>query len=210
MSDLASAPRRRSRFGLYLVPALVLIAAIAWSGFWWFAATQVGVQADAWRAQEAKAGRVYHCGNRSVAGYPFRFEVRCTDPSVMLVSQTASPQMAFVARLAEILVVAQVYDPKLVIAEFKGPATLAERGAQPTLSINWSSGRSSVVGLPAVPQRASLVFDNLAIDRIGGAAPLPVARVNHIELHGRQDRLPKIPPRASRKLPSRPRARASG
>ncbi|MCC8937279.1 MULTISPECIES: DUF2125 domain-containing protein [Bradyrhizobium] len=184
MSDLT--PRRRSRFGLYLVPALVLIAAVLWSAFWWFAASQVGVQADAWRAQEAKAGRVYDCGNRSVAGYPFRFEVRCTDPSVMLVSQTAAPQMAFVARLAEILVVAQVYDPKLVIAEFKGPATLAERGAQPNLSINWRSGRSSVVGLPAVPQRASLLFDDLAIDRIGGPAPLPVARVNHIELHGRQ------------------------
>ena len=116
MSDMTSAPRRRSRFGLYAVPVAVLIAAVAWSAFWFFAASQVGVQADAWRAQEAKAGRVYDCGNRSVAGYPFRFEVRCTDPSVMLVSQTASPQMAFVARLAEILVVAQIYDPKLVIA----------------------------------------------------------------------------------------------
>lgn len=186
MSDMTSVTRRRSRFGLYAVPVAVLIAAVAWSAFWFFAALQVGVQADAWRAQEAKAGRVYDCGKRSVAGYPFRFEVRCTDPSVMLVSQTASPEMAFVARLAEILVVAQVYDPKLVIAEFKGPATIAERGAQPTLQVDWKLGRSSVVGLPAVPQRASLVFDDLAIDRTGGAAPTPLMRVNHIELHGRQ------------------------
>lgn len=186
MSDMTLAPRRRSRFGLYAVPVLVLIAAVAWSAFWFYAASEVGVQADAWRAQEARAGRVYDCGNRSVAGYPFRFEVRCTDPSVMLVSQTASPQMAFVARLAEILVVAQVYDPKLVIAEFKGPATIAERNAQPTLSVSWKLGRASVVGLPAVPQRASLVFDDLAIDRTSGAAPIPLARVDHIELHGRQ------------------------
>lgn len=186
MSDLTPTPRRRSRVGLYAVPVLVLIAAVAWSGFWWFAASQVGVQADAWRAQEAKAGRVYDCGKRSVAGYPFRLEVRCEDPSVMLVSQTASPQMSFVARLAEILVVAQIYDPKLVIAEFKGPATIAERGAQPSLSVNWRLGRSSVVGLPAVPQRVSLVFDDLAIDRIAGAVPSPLARVGHIELHGRQ------------------------
>ena len=186
MSDMTIAPRRRSRFGLYFVPVLVLIAAVAWTGFWFYAASQVGVQADAWRAQEAKAGRDYDCGNRSVAGYPFRLEIRCEDPSVMLVSQTASPQTAFVARLAEILVVAQIYDPKLVIAEFKAPATLAEHGALPSLSINWSKGRSSVVGLPAVPQRASLVFDDLAIDRIGGATPAPVARAGHVELHGRQ------------------------
>jgi hypothetical protein len=186
MSDMTIAPRRRSRFGLYFVPVLVLIAAVAWSGFWFYAASQVGVQADAWRAQEAKAGRDYDCGNRSVAGYPFRLEIRCEDPSVMLVSQTASPQTSFVARLAEILVVAQIYDPKLVIAEFKAPATLAEHGSPPSWSINWSNGRSSVVGLPAVPQRASLVFDDLAIDRIGGATPAPVARAAHVELHGRQ------------------------
>jgi hypothetical protein len=179
------ASRRRSRFGLYFVPVLVLIAAVAWSCFWFYAASQVGVQADAWRAQEAKAGRDYDCGNRSVAGYPFRLEIRCEDPSVMLVSQTASPQTSFVARLAEILVVAQIYDPKLVIAEFKPPATLAEHGSPPSWSINWSKGRSSVVGLPAVPQRASLVFDDFAIDRIG-ATPAPLARAGHIELHGRQ------------------------
>ncbi|WP_407167115.1 DUF2125 domain-containing protein [Bradyrhizobium sp. ORS 111] len=186
MSDKTSVPRRRSRFGLYIVPALVLVAAVAWSGFWFYAASQVGVQADAWRAQEAKAGRVYDCGKRSVAGYPFRLEIRCADPSVMLVSQTASPQTSFVARLAEILVVAQIYDPRLVIAEFKGPATLGEHGASPSLSIDWSKGRSSVVGLPAVPQRASLVFDDLAVDRIGGATAVPLARVGHVELHGRQ------------------------
>jgi hypothetical protein len=186
MSDISLAPRRRSRFGLYIAPVLVLVAAVAWSGFWFFAASQVGVQADAWREQEAKAGRVFDCGDRSVAGYPFRLEIRCTNPSVMLVSQTASPQTSFVARLAEILVVSQIYDPKLVIAEFKGPATLAERGASPSWSINWSKGRSSVVGLPAVPQRASLVFDDLAIDRIGGGTQPPLARAGHLELHGRQ------------------------
>jgi hypothetical protein len=186
MSDISLAPRRRSRFGLYIAPVLVLVAAVAWSGFWFFAASQVGVQADAWREQEAKAGRVFDCGDRSVAGYPFRLEIRCTNPSVMLVSQTASPQASFVARLAEILVVSQIYDPKLVIAEFKGPATLAERGASPSWSINWSKGRSSVVGLPAVPQRASLVFDDLAIDRIGGGTQAPLARAGHLELHGRQ------------------------
>jgi hypothetical protein len=42
-----------------------------------------------------------------------------------------------------------------------------------------------VVGLPAVPQRASIVFDNPSIDRINGAVPMPLARANHVELHGR-------------------------
>jgi hypothetical protein len=185
MPDKTPAPRRRPLWRLFFMPVLVLIAAIAWSGFWFYAASEVGVRADAWRDQEAKAGRVYDCGKRSVAGYPFRLEIRCEEPSVSLVSQTAGAQAPFTARLGEILVVAQIYDPKLVIAEFKAPATIAERGAQPSLIVNWSKGRSSVVGLPAVPQRASLVFDDPTIDRLNASVQTPLARANHVELHGR-------------------------
>ena len=57
MTDLATAPRRRSRWRMFIAPVLLLIAAIAWSAFWFFAASQVDVQADAWRAHEAKSGR---------------------------------------------------------------------------------------------------------------------------------------------------------
>jgi len=51
--------------------------------------------------------------------------------------------------------------------------------------VNWSKARSSVVGLPAVPQRASIVFDEPSIDRINGSVQLPLARAKHVELHGR-------------------------
>jgi hypothetical protein len=185
MSDMNPAPRRRPLWRLFFMPVLVLIAAVAWSAFWFYAASEVGVRADAWRAQEAKAGRVYDCGNRSVAGYPFRLEVRCEDASVALVSQTAGAQAPFTARLGEILVVAQIYDPKLMIAEFKAPATIADRGAQPSLMVNWKTARSSVVGLPAVPQRASLVFEEPSIDRINVSTQTLLARAGHVELHGR-------------------------
>ena len=176
MSDMTLAPRRRPLWRLFIMPALLVVAAIAWSGFWFYAASEVGVRADAWAAQEAKSGRVYDCGNRSVAGFPFRLEVRCDDASVTLVSQTAGAQPPFTARLGEILVVAQIYDPKLLIAEFKAPATIAERGQPPSMMVNWSKGRSSVVGLPAVPQRVSLVFDDPAIDRVNGSVQTPLAR----------------------------------
>jgi hypothetical protein len=188
MSEMTLAPRRRPLWRLFIMPVLLLIAAVAWSAFWFYAASQVDAKADAWRAQEAKAGRVYDCARRSVAGYPFRLEVRCDDASVALMSQTAgqaATQSPVTARLGEILVVAQIYDPKLLIAEFTAPATIADRGQQPSMTVNWSTGRSSVVGLPAVPQRASIVFDDLAIDRINASVPSPLARAGHVELHGR-------------------------
>jgi hypothetical protein len=188
MSELTLAPRRRPLWRLFIMPALLVIAALAWSAFWFYAASQVDAKADAWRAQEAKSGRVYDCANRSVAGFPFRLEVRCDGASVSLRSQSAAQaaaQTSVTAKLGEILVVAQVYDPKLLIAEFTAPATISDRAGQPSMAVNWSKGRSSVVGLPAVPQRASIVFDDPAIDRINGSAQTPLARAKHVELHGR-------------------------
>src|ERR1700731_2246187 len=188
MSEMTLAPRRRPLWRLFIMPVLLLIAAAAWSGFWFYAASQVGEKADAWRAQEAKSGRVYDCARRTVGGFPFRLEVRCDGASVSLISQTAgqaATQAPITAELGQILVVAQVYDPKLLIAEFTAPATISDRGGQPAMQVTWSKARSSVVGLPAVPQRASIVFDDVAIDRNNGSVQVPLARARHVELHGR-------------------------
>ncbi len=53
------------------------------------------------------------------------------------------------------------------------------------MSVNWKTARASVVGLPAVPQRASIVFDDPEIDRLNGSVATPLAQARHIELHGR-------------------------
>ena len=188
MPDMTPAPRRRPLWRLFIMPVLLLAAAAAWSGFWFFAASQVEVKADAWRAQEAESGRVYDCAKRSVAGFPFRLEVRCSGASVALRSQTAeqaATRAPVTANLGEILVVAQIWDPKLLIAEFTAPATISDRGGPPAMMVNWSKARSSVVGLPAVPQRAAIVFDDPSIDRVNGPVQTPLARAKLVELHGR-------------------------
>src|SRR6202789_1670485 len=110
MSDMTLAPRRRPLWRLFFMPVLLLIAAAAWSAFWFYSASKVDQTADAWRAREARSGRIYDCARRSVAGYPFRLEVRCDGASVSLLSQTAEPaatQTPSTATLGEILVVSQ-------------------------------------------------------------------------------------------------------
>jgi len=188
MSELTLAPRRRPLWRLFIMPVLLLIAAAAWSAFWFYSASKVDETADAWRAREARSGRVYDCARRSVAGYPFRLEVRCDGASVSLTSQTAgqtATQTPVTAKLKQILVVAQVYDPKLLIAEFAAPATITGAGNSSSMIVNWSTARSSIVGLPGVPQRVALVFDDPAIDRVSSSTQTPLARAKHIELHGR-------------------------
>jgi len=176
-------PRRRL-WPVFVMPGLVVLAALAWSGFWFYAASHVDEKFDGWRSREAKSGRVYDCGNRSVAGFPFRMEVSCQNPVVTLTSQTAE-QTQLTARLKDILVIAQVYDPTKIIAEFTGPATVASRGETPSFAANWTIGRASAAGLPTAPQRVSLVFDDPAVDRISGGTQMPFVRAKHLELHTR-------------------------
>ncbi|MBN8991110.1 MAG: DUF2125 domain-containing protein [Rhizobiales bacterium] len=185
MPDMTPAPRRRPLWRLFIMPALLVVAAIVWSGFWFYAASEVGVRADEWRAREAKSGRIYDCAKRSVAGYPFRLEVSCEDASVTLVSQTAGAPAPFTAQLGEIMVIASIYQPKLLIAEFKSPATIADRGQPPSMKVSWTVGRSSIAGLPTAPERVDLAFDNPSIDRVNGPVQTPLAKANHVELHGR-------------------------
>jgi len=181
-------PRRRSRWPLYAMPALLLVLAVGWSVFWFIAASRIDTELDGWRDREARAGRVYDCTERKVGGFPFRLEVQCSGVSVALAAQTAEQSASKVpvtARLDGIHVVTQIYDPTLIIAEFAGPATFTDLGQQPSVTANWTLGQASVVGLPTAPQRASLVFDHPSLDLVGGAAPTPLLRADHLELHGR-------------------------
>jgi hypothetical protein len=114
--------------------------------------------------------------------------VRCDGARVSLVSQTAgqaAAQAPITAKLGQILVVAQVYDPKLLIAEFTAPAAISDPNNSSSMVVNWRTARSSIVGLPGIPQRVSLVFDDPALDRVRGSLQTPLLRAKHIELHGR-------------------------
>ena len=187
MTDITVAPRRRPLWRLFVLPVLVLVAAVAWSGFWFYAASEVNAVADAWRAREAKSGRIYDCADRHVTGFPFRLNVTCDGATVTLVSQSAgeSAKTPITAKLRQIEAMAQVYDPRRITAAFHGPATISVSGAQPSFAARWSKGQSSVEGLPATPQRVSLMFDNAVIDRLEGSTRVRLANAKHIELHGR-------------------------
>ncbi|RTL53528.1 MAG: DUF2125 domain-containing protein [Bradyrhizobiaceae bacterium] len=185
MNPLPLEPRHR-RWPIFVAPALFFMLAALWSAFWFYAASQVDEKFDGWRMREAKSGRTYECSERGVAGFPFRLEVRCEKPVISLTGQTAAQLASHVpltARLEEILAVTQVYDPTRVIAEFKGPVTVAESG-QPAFAVaNWSLGHASAGGLPSIPQRVSMEFNDPAIDLVNSGGQSPLVRAKHVEWH---------------------------
>jgi hypothetical protein len=177
MTMIESKPRRR--FWLFAPFVLLIALAVIWTGLWFYAASRAEAALAGWRAREAKSGRSYECGSQSIGGFPFRIEVRCTEPSAELRGQGTQLLLAG----ADLVMLAQVYQPTLLIGEFKSPMTVAEPGQPPAYVVNWTLGQSSMRGTPRAPQRGSLVFDNLKVQRTGSDAI--VANAKRMELHGR-------------------------
>jgi hypothetical protein len=172
------APRRRP--WLIAIPlAVVVLLGAVWTGVWFYAAREAESRMDAWRAQQARGGRVFGCDKQAVGGYPFRIEVRCTNASAEL--RDARPPLAI--KLKEILAVAQVWDPKLLIAEFTGPLSVADPGQQPYALATWTLAQASLRGTPSAPERASVVVDGLKLE--GATAGQTLFDSRRAELHAR-------------------------
>jgi hypothetical protein len=172
-----------SRTRWVVVPFLVfLVLAAVWTGIWFYASSKAQATLAQWREQEARLGRTYTCGSQSTGGYPFRLEVRCDDAAVEM--RAFQPTLVIASK--SLLVVAQVYDPTLLIGEITGPMTVSEAGAPEALVASWRLAQISVRGRPNAPERVSMAADDVRIDR-GREGGTPLAAAAHLELHGRAD-----------------------
>jgi len=171
---------QRSRRWLYLSLGIV-IAAAGWSAFWFYAADRANQAIAGWLEREARLGRHYSCGSQSLAGFPFRIEVRCAGAGVEL--HNMQPPLS--VQMGDVLVAAQIYQPTLLIGEWGSPITIAEQGRQPNMSGSWTLMRTSVRGRPRAPERISIEFDDPAFDRFNADKPERIAAAKHAEIHAR-------------------------
>lgn len=173
----------RRRTGLrYTILLFIVVALVAgWTGFWKFTSSKAQEAIEGWRAREAKAGRFYNCGSQTVGGYPFRIEVNCERASALFRSNQPPVEL----KASSLVVLAQVYQPGLLISEYHGPLTIGEPGKLPDIVADWKLAQSSVRGTPTAPSRASLIFEQPAVDRMNGDDRQSILRAKHFEIHGR-------------------------
>jgi hypothetical protein len=167
-----------------------VVLAAAWCGAWFFAAGRAEVELAKWREREAQRGRVYACAEQAVSGFPFRIEVRCSEPSADF---RRLQSVSIKAR--NVLAAVQIYQPTLLIGEITSPLTVSQEGGGPLASIDWQLAQTSVRGLTSPPERVSAVFDKIAITRLDAGAAQQAATADRLEVHIRQaPRLPQDPP----------------
>jgi hypothetical protein len=182
MADTQTQPKRYSRVGLYVPLFAVIVLAIGWSIFWYISATITGREIGAWIKREAEDGRNWTCPERSVRGYPFRIEISCKNPSF----SGPAAGIPVAGKLGGIRLVAQIYNPKLIVGEADGPfeLTLPQEGSQ--TNVNWKLLQISVRGGPDALQRASLVADEIAFKAAVANGRTLSGRADNLQVHLRR------------------------
>ncbi len=175
--DGARPTRRRTRLGLFLPYILLAVLAAAWSAGWFWIRGKAEAEIDGWTAREAAAGRTWTCDQRSITGYPFRVELRCASLAL------SRSDGGF--RLGPTTVVAQVYQPRLVILQSQGPFHVQQGDL--TGDVTWRSLQGSFHGAAEGFTRASLVVDDPNVTVAGAGMQTVAVAGRHLELHARPD-----------------------
>lgn len=149
---------RPSRLRLYIAPTLLLLLSLAFTVGWIIVSNRVEAHLDRLIADEASKGRLWSCGSRKFAGFPFRIEVECLDARVKVTNE-----LNFEAKLPRVIGVAQIYDPSLVIVEAEGPLSTSQSD-RPIISASWTMLRSSLhMQADRIPDRLALVGEGINI-----------------------------------------------
>jgi hypothetical protein len=169
---LAAGPR--ARFATAPL-AVLMLAAAGWSGAWFYGARKAENTVAIWSAKEAQAGRTYQCGSRTIAGFPLRIEMHCTQPSV----RVASNQSIITAEAKEIRAVANILHPGILNVEISGPVSVSEHN-QPIFLGNWTLARVIVHGGPS-PERVFLAIDRAQFYRATQISMQPLLISDRLE-----------------------------
>jgi hypothetical protein len=173
---------RRRRKWPYIVPFFALIVlAFAWSALWLRASNVTQETLQGWFDREARTGRLYSCVAPRISGFPFRIEVHCGSAAM----EWRSTEPTVFLETAGMTVAAQVWQPSLLTSEFVAPLSINDGLGRQTFNANWTLLQSSVRGVPASPERASIVIENPEFERVRQSGSEKLFNAKHAELHGR-------------------------
>ncbi|MGL4491199.1 MAG: DUF2125 domain-containing protein [Rhizobiaceae bacterium] len=127
-----------------------------YSAVWFYIANEGKRRVDTALIQLTQSGTPVTCEQSEIKGYPFRLGLFCKSLSL------AQPQKGLALSAGSLRSAAQVYDPRHVIIELDGPASLDAPGLEP-LTLNWKALRTSARVMQPLPQRISIESEGLQV-----------------------------------------------
>ena len=159
MPDAAPRPWR-----MFLPLAAVLLLALLWTLYWFFAVGVVKTRFAEERAQFAAQGLTLACAEESWGGFPFHFEFTCSSPAVSLKDRAE-------VRSSKLLLAALAYAPWQVVALLDGPSTVTAAGEAPVEITHQRAVAAVTLDRDSHP-RMSAEIPAVSIPGIGTAAKL--------------------------------------
>jgi hypothetical protein len=160
--------------------ATLLVVGGAWTATWFYAAHQTETVIANLIDQEAKAGRDYSCGSRSVGGYPFHVEIQCTALQAIL---AISDQSTLVVNANSLRGVASILDPGTLVMDIGGPVSVSRSTQAATLIGNWSRAQLALYGQPASISQVSLLLENPEFYSVTQGTDKPLLAGGRLELN---------------------------
>jgi hypothetical protein len=160
--------------------AALLVAGGAWTATWFYAAQKTETAIANWIDQEAKSGRDYSCGSRSVGGFPLRIEVHCT---ALQAKVAMSDSSTLVVSAKSLRSVASILDPGTLVTDISGPVSINSSNQAATLVGNWSLAQMTLHGQPANPSQVSVVLDNAEFYRVAQGTDKPMLAGGRLEIN---------------------------
>lgn len=130
------APKRSTRKYVLLASAVAVVIG-GWSAAWYTARSYLDREITRTMEIAASQGAELNCLERSIGGFPFRFEVTCKDFVLR------DPMGGFFS-VATLRAVAMAYNPMHVIIEAESPMAAFRASDSPIQEATWTSFRASV------------------------------------------------------------------
>jgi hypothetical protein len=160
--------------------ATLLVAGGAWTATWFYAAHRTETVIANWIDQEAKAGRDYSCGSRSVGGYPLHVEIKCTALQARL---AISDQSTLVVNAKSLRGVASILNPATLVTDIDGPVSVSRSTQAATLIGNWSRAQLALYGQPASLSQIYLLLENPEFYSVAQGTDKPLLAGSRLELN---------------------------
>jgi hypothetical protein len=141
MTEASGRPPSAStiRWGLYAPFILLAVVVAGWSAYWFIARTVISGAIDTWLREEKARGVDIACADRSISGYPFRLEIRCSSVSFQ---RPAGRSETLSGMLGPLTVIGQPHTPSHVIIQPEGPLRLTSSGGA-AAELRWESAQAS-------------------------------------------------------------------
>jgi hypothetical protein len=178
MSSEASVRQRRLRRYSWLIVLLAMLAMapIGWSIFWYAKSHEAAAALTAWMAQEARKGRIWSCPSQKIGGFPYTTVITCENAEFRgeAFGKTVSGTLRGLRATSPLL------RSDNVLLKLDSPFTAKSSGGDLDVTAQWSELLVEIDGAPGVLGQLAFVGSQVRLQGVALGADVTGSTVGDV------------------------------